>query len=181
MAFLIPVVSSVASAIGSVFGAGTAAAGATAATAGSGFSLGTALTVGSTLIGTLGALQQGQAASDAAKYNAEVQRQQADQENQNAAARASEQATRTRQKVAATRAASLRSGFDTEGSVADILNVVETQGALEGLTALYEGSVRARGLRASASLSEANARNSRTAGFINAGTTLLTGASRVYG
>ncbi len=95
MAFLIPVVSSVASAIGSVFGAGTAAAGATAATAGSGFSLGTALTVGSTLIGTLGALQQGQAASDAAKYNAEVQRQQADQENQNAAARASEQATRT--------------------------------------------------------------------------------------
>lgn len=186
MAFLVPVVTSIGSALGSVFGgtaaAGAAATGATAAaTAGSTFSLGTALTVGSTLLGTFGALQQGQAASDAAKYNAEIQRQQAAQEEANAAARATEQGNRTRQKVAATRAAAVQSGLELDGSVADILDVVETQGALEGLTSLYEGTLKARGLRASAALNDSNARASRTAGFINAGSSLLTGFNKLYG
>lgn len=187
MAFLVPVVASIGSALGSALGgtaaAGAAATGATAAAAatGSTFSLGTALTVGSTLLGTFGALQQGKAASDAAKYNAEIQRQQAAQEEANAAARATEQGTRTRQKVAATRAAAVQSGLELDGSVADILDVVETQGALEGLTSLYEGTLKARGLRASAALNDSNARNSRTAGFIGAGTSLLTGASKLYG
>lgn len=183
MAFLVPVVASIGSAIGSAFGGAAAAgtAGAAAATAGSGFSLGTALTVGSTLLGTFGALQQGQAASNAAKYNAEIQRQQAAQEEANAAARATEQGTRTRQKVAATRAAAVQSGLELDGSVADILDVVETQGALEGLTSLYDGTLKARGLRASAALNDSNARASRTAGFLSAGTSLLSGASKLYG
>ena len=180
MAFLVPVVTAVGSAIGSAFGVGSTVAAGTA-TATSGFSLGTALTVGSTLLGTLGTLQQANAASNAASYNAEIQRQQADQELRNAEAKATEKSTRTRQKLAATRAGAIQSGLETDGSVADILNVVETQGALEELTALYEGTTKARGLRASAQLNDANARSSRTSGFINAGTTLLTGVNKLYG
>ncbi|MEN6527588.1 MAG: hypothetical protein ABFD65_13985 [Candidatus Polarisedimenticolia bacterium] len=183
MAFLVPVFTAAASAIGGLFSAGGAAAGAAgagAAAAGSGFSLGTALSVGSTLLGAVGAVAQGQAASNAAKYNAQVQQQQAQMELDQAAVRATDAATRTRQRVAATRAGSLQNGFEADGSVADILNTVETQGTLEGLTALYDGSVRAQGLRASAELNRANARNSLTAGYLNAGTSLLSGFSRAY-
>lgn len=64
--------------------------------------------------------------------------------------------------------------------MADILDTVETQGTLEGLTAIYDGSVRAQGLRSSAELNRANARNSLTAGYLNAGTSLLSGFSRAY-
>ena len=175
MAFLVPVFT----AIGSTLGAGGAAAG-TAAAAGTGFSLSSAFTVGSAFLGALGSLSQGQAAANAADYNAQVQEQQADMEQQQAGARATEVATRTRQRVAATRAGAVQNGFETDGSVSDILNLVETQGALEGLTSLYDGDVRARGLRNSAELSRANARNSLSAGYLNAGTSILTGFSRAY-
>lgn len=170
MAFLVPLVGAIGSGLSGVVGAATSAVG----------SLGTALSLGSTVLGAVGAIQQGRAQADAANYNAAVQKQQADTENTQAGVRATEIANRTRQRVAATRAGALENGFETDGSVADILNTVETQGALEGLTTLYDGSERAKGLRASAELNKSNAKSSLMAGYLNAGTSLLSGFSNAY-
>ena len=118
MAFLLPVFAVVGSAIGSVFTGGAAvagAAGAATAVAGTGFSLGTALTIGSTLLGVAGALGQGQAQKQASEYNAKVNEQQAQMSNDQAAAKASEIAVRTRQKQSGVRAASLESGLELSG------------------------------------------------------------------
>jgi len=181
MAFLVPVFSAIGSAVGSVFGgtavAGTAAAGATAA---SGFSLGTVLTVGSTLLGAAGAIQQGQAAKQAAEYNAQVQEAQAKVAQDQGAAKATEISMRTRQRLAASRAAGLESGLELDGSVGDVLDTVQKQGALDQLTALYDSNLRAQGLRQSAEAERAKGSNAVAASYIGAGSSLLTGFSKLY-
>jgi len=183
MAFLVPVFTTIASAVGSALG-GTAA----------GFSLGTALTVGSTLLGAVGAIQQGQAANKAAKaqqqaaeYNAQVQEAQAKVAQDQGAAKATEISMRTRQRLAASRAAGLESGLELDGSVSDVLDTVNKQGALDQLTALYDSNLRAQGLRQSAAASRAEGENAilggkakATAAYIGAGTSLLSGFSKLY-
>lgn len=180
MAF-IPLIATAASAIGSALGVGGAAAatGAAGAAAG-GFSLSSALALGSTLLGAVGAVSQASAQSKAASYNAQVQEQQARVQEQQATVRATDMATRTRQRMAATRAGAVQNGFELDGSVSDILSTVETQGALEGMTALYDGSTRAQGLRSSAELNRSNASSAMTAGYLGAGTSLLSGFSKMY-
>lgn len=173
MAFLVPLATTAVTAIGSVLGAGTAAAAGAS-------SLGTVLTVGSTLLGAVGSIQQGQAANKAAQYNAAVQESQANIAQDQGAARATEVANRTRQRLAATRAASLQSGLELSGSVNDVLDTVQKQGALDELTALYDSNTRAQGLRQSAQAERVKGRNAASAGYLNVGTTLLTGFSRAY-
>jgi hypothetical protein len=181
MAFLVPVFTAVASAVGSIGSAlgvgGAAAAGATAA---GGFSLGTALTLGSTALGVAGTLAQAQAQKKAANYNAAVQEQQAQVEQQKGAARATEISQRTRQKMAGVRAASIESGLELSGSVGDVLDTVNQQGALDSMTALWDSSTRAQGLRNSAELERAKGKSAVTAGYLGAGSSLLTGFSKLY-
>lgn len=192
MAFLIPVFAAVGSTLGGLFTAGGAAAGAgaaatgaavagTAAAAGaSTFSLGTALTIGSSLLGVAGALAGGQAQNQAAKYNAAVQEQQAQLEQQKGAARATEVATRTRQKMAGVRTASLESGLELTGSVNDVLDSVQTQGTLDAMTALWDSSTRAQGLRSSAELERSKGSSAVTSSYLGAGQSLLSGFSKLY-
>lgn len=143
--------------------------------------LSTALTVGSTALGAVSAIGSAAAQANASRYNAAVQREQAKVETWNAEARATEQARRMRQRVAATRAATLQSGVELSGSPLDVIDAVEKQGTLEYLTAIYEGTTRSRGLRASAALNDVAADRATTAGYLNAGGTLLTGFSKLYG
>ena len=179
MAFLLPVFAAVGSAIGSVFTGGAAAAGAVGA-AGSGFSLGTALTIGSTLLGAVGTLGAGQAQKNASEYNAKVQEQQAQITNDQAAAKASEISMRTRQKQAGVRAASLENGLELSGSVNDVLDTVQTQGTLDAMTAIYDGTTRAQGLRQSAALERSKGKSAVTASYLGAGSSLLSGFSKLY-
>lgn len=186
MAFLIPLGTAIASSVGTLFsgaaaaGGAAAAAGGAAATIGSGFSLGTALTIGSTALGVAGTLAQAQAQKKAANYNAAVQEQQAQIEQQKGAARATEISQRTRQKMAGVRAASIESGLELTGSVSDVLDTVNQQGALDSMTALWDSSTRAQGLRSSAELERAKGKSAVTAGYLGAGSSLLTGFSKLY-
>lgn len=138
------------------------------------------LAVGSTLISAVGAIRQGNAAAAAARYDAQVKEVQANQALDQGAARASNEVVKTRQRVAAARAGAVQNGFEVEGSVTDILDTVERQGELESLTAMYEGGVRAQGLRQGAEVDRATARNAQTAGYFGAATSILSGASRAY-
>lgn len=185
MAFLIPIGTAIASSVGSLFAGGAAAVGGAAAAAGTaavgtGFSLGTALTIGSTALGVAGTLAQASSQKRASEYNAAVQEQQATLEQQKGAAKATEISQRTKQRLAGARAASLESGLELSGSVSDVLDTVNQQGALDSMTALWDSSTRAQGLRSSAELERSKGKSAVTAGYLGAGTSLLTGFSKLY-
>lgn len=187
MAFLIPIGTAIASGIGSIgagvgslLGGAAAAAGGAAATIGTGFSLGTALTIGSTALGVAGTLAQAQAQKKAANYNAAVQEQQAQLEQQKGAAKATEISQRTKQRMAGARAASIESGLELSGSVSDVLDTVNQQGTLDAMTALWDSSTRAQGLRSSAELERSKGKSAVTAGYLGAGSSLLTGFNKLY-
>lgn len=180
MAFLIPIGAAIAGAAGSLFGGAAAAVGGAAATVGTGFSLGTALTIGSTALGVAGTLAQAQAQKKAANYNAAVQEQQATLEQQKGAAKATDIAGRTKQRMAGARAASMESGLELTGSVSDVLDTVNQQGVLDSMTALGDSSTRAQGLRSSAELERSKGKSAVTAGYLGAGSSLLTGFSKLY-
>lgn len=173
MAFLVPVFTAIGSAMG-----GTAAAG--AATAATASTAATALTVGSTLLSAAGALSQARSQRDAAKYNAAVQEQQAKITLNQGAEKATEVARRTQQRTAAARAGFLQSGMELSGSAGDVLSAMETQGALDELTALYDSQVTAQGLYSNAALERSAAGSATTAGWLNAGNALLSSRSRYY-
>lgn len=156
MAFLVPVFSAVSGALGGTLGL-----------VGAGLS-------------AIGTISSANASAKAAEYNAQVKMDQAKTENQQAAARATEYATRTRQKQASVRAGALQSGLGLEGSVNDIITAVGEQGALDGLTALYDGTLRARGLRAGAVLDRAEAKSTRRAGLFSAGAGLINSVADGY-
>lgn len=131
-------------------------------------------------LGVMSSLGQANAAAKAANYNAAVKENQAKTENQQAAARATEYAVRTRQKEAGVRAGAVTSGLGVDGSINDILTAVGEQGTLDQLTALYDGEQRARGLRASAALDRAEAKGAKRAGLFNALSTITNGYSQGY-
>lgn len=181
MAFIVPMVTSAVSAIGSIFGAGAAAAPAAAATtAATGFSWSQILGFGGALVSGAGTIAQGIAASEAAKYNAKVQEQQAQIEQNKGIAAANAKALERRQRVAGIRAGAVQSGLEIDGSVDDLLRTAETTGVLEEMTLLNDASLRARGLRMSAELNRAQAKNSLFGGLLGGSGSLLTGFSKAY-
>lgn len=159
MAFILPAFT----AIGSFLGGGTSA-----------------LSIGGAILSAGGTLVSAIAGSNAANYNAKVAEQQAKVEEDKAAARASNEATKTRLRAAATRAGSLQNGFELDGSVLDLIDTVETQGKLDELTAMWDGTTRAQGLRNSAELSRSQARGAMIGGLIGAGNSFLSGYSKSY-
>jgi hypothetical protein len=120
------------------------------------------------------------AQAKASKFNAKVQESQAKVELDQAAAKATEASRRTRQRIAATRAGALENGFEDDGSVGDLIDTVGQQGVLESLTALYDGTQRARGLRMSAELDRMNAKSAMASGVIGGFNSILSGFSDAY-
>ena len=131
-------------------------------------------------LSALGSIRAGNATAKAASYNAAVKEDQAKTESMQAAAKATEYATRTRQKQASVRAGAIQSGLELDGSVNDILTAVGEQGTLDQLTALYDGNLRSRGLRASAQLDKAEAKGARWGGIINAVSGITSKVSQGY-
>lgn len=170
-----------------VLGSALGAAGTTAATVGM-----TAVAGG---ISALGAIQQAQAASAQAKsaaqaqeYNAAVARNNEIAVNQQTSFAEDQQRRRFRALQAEGMVAAAQSGAGLGGSNEDVLRQNAIANELDALTIRYEGQMKARGLLAQAELdrmqAEANrraAKQAMTAGAINAGTSLLTSASKAYG
>lgn len=148
-----------------------AAAGAAGAAGG----LGTALSVGATLFSVAGSLIGAAGEAKAAKFNAQVESMKADQALQQGAIKASEQARKTRQTLAAGRAGAQANGFELGGSITDVLDQAETQGNLDYLTSVYDGRVQATNFQNNAMLYNQQAKNAKIKGFIGAGTQLFSG------
>lgn len=132
-------------------------------------------------ISAISAIKQGQAAKAAAKYNAQIAEQNADLARQEAADQAVQQRRENYLRLGAIRAAQGHSGGTGDsGSVLDVLGDAAAQGELERQDIVYRGELKARGFTNTATLEEFSGRNAQTAGYLKAGSALLSGASDVY-
>jgi hypothetical protein len=172
--------------------AGGAAAGATSAAS----AISTAATVGSTILGAAGAIQQGQAAAAASKYNAQVQEMNAtlaDRRARDAVARGQAEEQRKRTEVSrimgAQKAAMAANGVDVGfGSPLDTLVDTATLGELDALTIrsnsyreAYDYKVDAVNRRAGANLSRMEGQSAKAGSYLDAAGTVLTGFGKAYG
>lgn len=155
----------------------------------------TAMMIGGTLLSAVGQIQQGNAAAEASRYNAKVSEMNAtmsERRAKDALARGAREEQQKRQQVAQLKgkqiAASAANGVDlTFGSPLDTITDTAVLGELDALTIRkntanenYDYRVQAVNGRADAALSRMNADASQTAGYLNAGATILGGAADAY-
>ncbi|MGJ5032265.1 virion core protein, T7 gp14 family [Bradyrhizobium sp. HKCCYLS2038] len=155
-----------------------------------------ALTIGSTLLGAAGAVQQGQAAAASSRYTAQVSEMNAtlaDRRARDALERGAVAEQRKRQEAASIvgkqTAAMAANGVDiTFGSPLDTLVDTAVAGELDALTIrtnsareAYDYRVQASNQRANAGLQRSQADSAETGGYLKAAGTILGGAGKAYG
>ncbi len=136
------------------------------------------LLVGSTALSVYGAIKQGQAASDAYRYNADLAKQNA------AIAEAQGEAASQAQKVDAQRRMGAMianygasGGQLSDGSPADALAESARNATLDNLTLKYNYKLRGLGYTNQANLDSAGADNARTASYFSAASAAAGGAA----
>ena len=147
-------------------------------------------------VSALGQIQQGQAAAAEAKsqqamaeYNAKIQEQEAKMAEQKAGFESRRHAKAAQRQAGSLLALTGASGVvPGVGAPLEIERVQEIESDLERQLITYEGQVSASRSRSQAALDRMQgkvygqrAKSARTAGYIGAGSTLLTGFSRVAG
>lgn len=124
------------------------------------------------IIGTglqaIGAIQQGQAASDAAKFNQRVFEQNAVAARQRAAAEAEDSRRRTARLLGRQRAGIGARGLAVEGSPLELLSDTAAEGELEARRIIDAGELEARGFTQRAALARAEASSARREGIFGA-------------
>lgn len=139
----------------------------------------TLLLIASSGLQAVGNIQQANAESSAAQFNAQV----ADQNENLALSQAKERQDRLRRSFAreqgALRAGFGKAGVSLEGSPLEVLENSAREAALEIETAGFEGLLQARGFRNESTLERSRAKNAKTRGVIGAGTALLSGATNI--
>lgn len=138
-------------------GAGTAAS--------SVFTVGNMLQLAGTAIGAMGALQAGQAQANAANYNAALAQQ-------TAAAEAERSRRASARQMGAIRAAIGKSGVTSEGTPLMVLADSAAEAEIDAMNAMWSGNQRSNMLRREGSMA-------RREGYYRAGSSLLTGATRL--
>lgn len=141
----------------------------------------TALLIGGTLVSAMGAIQQGNAAAAAADYNARLAEQNATIATQQAAEKERQQRILARKQIGSARAAYGASGVTMEGSPLDVLEESAYNSELDALTLRYGGQIESMGLRNQAALERMQGKSAKTAGYMNAGSSLLLGGAKAYG
>ena len=148
--------------------------------------------VASTVMSAVGAMQQAdaqsanyQAQAQANEYNATVNRNNAKVASEQANAQEEAQRRHFAALQGQTYAGIAQSGTGFDGSNADVLKQNAISNELDALTIRYEGDNKAKGLMAqsqldtyNAGVNRMNAANAQTAGYLNAGSALLSGATK---
>ena len=157
--------------------------------------LATILTLGSTLLGAAGSIQQGQAAAKAAKYNNDVAQMNAtisERRAKDAIERGATEEQKKRQQVAQVlgqqQAAMAANGVDlTFGSPLDTMVDTSVLGELDALTIRtnayreeYDYRVQASNQRAGGQLALMEGKAAKTAGYLDGFGTILGGAGKAY-
>ena len=154
----------------------------------------TIMTVASSAMSALGAMQQADAAKQqaqaqqqAADYNAKVKEMQAGIERQQANVREEQQRRKARQVLGRQRTALAQSGTGMGGTALDLEEQSAVLAELDALTIRYEGELRSKGLLESAELDKYEGKAAIVAGnnaakgyYLSAGASLLSGGAKGY-
>ena len=136
-------------------------------------------TLASAAVSAAGSIAQGNAAKSAANYNAAVARQNADIARANATADADRQREQAGRLAGRQRAATGASGITPEGSPLDVMADSALSAELDALTTQYRGELQARSYGQDATLQGMRGSAAQEAGYIGAGSALLSGASKL--
>lgn len=120
------------------------------------------------------AVQSGQAQKKASDYNAQVAENDAIARKQSAAFEETRLRERQRQAMGMARANAAASGNTMEGSALDLMAQSAQNAELDALAILYSGQVGANASRSQAAADRLQGGMAQTAGYMQAGTTLLT-------
>jgi hypothetical protein len=134
--------------------------------------------VAATAAGVYSSVQQANAQEGAAKYNAAVERNNAQIATQNSQFEAERIRKRNVIMRGKQRVAFAKSGVDISGTVDDVMYDSEIEGNLDLLATKYAGAIATRDRQARAGLFAAQGDQARTTGLINAGSSILAGAGQ---
>lgn len=137
--------------------------------------VGDAFTVISGLAGALGSISQANAQADANEYNAQVSEQNAAYARQEAEAEAIRTRRENQRRLGQTAAQYGKAGVVlSEGSPLDVLGDASAEGELDAMIQSYKGERQGRYYDSEAQINRQKAKDARSAGLWNAGSTLLT-------
>ena len=135
----------------------------------------------STVLSTGLAVQQGKNQRDLAEYQAQQREKEANAAQAEAQREAIIEKRKAKNLMSRARAVAGASGAgSSDPTVTNLLANIETQGELNALNALYSGNTAASGYRTGAAMARREGRASRTAGYMNAASTALSGGTSWY-
>lgn len=136
--------------------------------------LGKVAAIGGTILSGIGSIAAGNAANANAQYEARQLEQRATAER--AAAQQESLKDRREKDLVLSRARAV--GAASGGGIdINLMGKIEEEGERNALTALWEGEERARGAENQAAATRASGKRAKRAGFIGAGSTILTNTS----
>lgn len=130
------------------------------------------------VLSATGQILGGNAQKNADDFNATISRQNATADIDNASADAMVQERQTTQALGKTKATYAAAGVDMTGSPLEVLASQAANGELARQTIMYRGTLAANQQLSQATLDEYQGSNAQTAGYIAAGSTILTAAAR---
>lgn len=135
-------------------------------------------TVAGAAVSAYGAYAQGEAANQAAQYNADLQARNATIAHQQGAAQAALVRRRAAQAQGAAEAAYGASGVSQEGSPLEVLASSAAQAKLDEETVLYQSNLQAMGFQANEQLDRTAGDTARRQAQLNAASSFLTGVGQ---
>lgn len=139
-----------------------------------------AVTVASAAASAATSIVQGEAAEDAAKYNAAVAENDARAIAEQSQYEAQRVRERNRRILASQRAGQAKSGLAMSGSFQDVQLDSAIQGEMDALAAIYTGQINSGSAKARAELARLEGRNAKRSGYMSAGASLLSGGAQAY-
>lgn len=137
--------------------------------------VGDAFTVISGLAGALGSISQANAQADANEYNAQVSERNAQYARQEAEAEAERTRRENQRRVGQAAAQYGKAGVVlSEGSPLEVLGDISSEGELDAMIQQYKGERQGQYYDSEAEINRRKAKDARSAGLWNAGSTLLT-------
>ena len=142
--------------------------------------IGVIFSVISSIVGAMSAVSAGESQKQAADYNADVMDAQAQSERDAAAFEETRQREANSKLKARQRVAYLSSGVDlSEGTPLEVLGSQAGEMEMDAMAIRYNGEVKARQSESQAEIYRMQGNQARTAGYTNAGSSLMTGAGSV--
>ena len=138
------------------------------------------LTIASTLISAAGSIAQGQAANAAAQAQAQALEQQAEAERKASGFEQAQTFRKQQLEMSAARASVGASGLAITGSPTEALIANVGQNQLDLQAIQFGSTIKQNNLRTQADISRMQGKQAKTASFINAGSSLISGVSSLY-